>query len=118
MLRYNLKSIFRERGIDRPLAFMVNAGIASTTAHDIMNNNVRTFRLKHIEILCKALMCEPNDLLVWTPKKGEIYPDDLPLRKLEKKTAESDEFMDLLSKLTLSDLREVAKEVVDKRKGS
>lgn len=117
MLLYNLKAIFKERGIDRPLRFMVNAGIPSTTAHNIMNNNLRNFRLRHIEILCKALMCEPNDLLVWIPDKGEIYPDNMPLRNLERKQTESAGFMEMISKMPLNEFREIVKEVVDgKRK--
>lgn len=117
MLKYNLKAVFKERGITRPLSFMMKAGIASTTAHEIMNNDVGTFRLKHIEILCRALMCEPNDLLVWIPKTGEIYPENMPLRKLERKSLESDEFMDMISKMPLEEFREMAKDVVERKNG-
>lgn len=116
MLIYNLRIIFKERGIERPFSFLVKAGIAPATAHNIMYNNTRTFKLRHIELLCRILMCEPNDLLTWLPEKGEIYPDDLPLRKLQRQNHEGQEWMEIISKMPLDKLREVAKTVVEKEK--
>lgn len=97
---------------------MMKAGIASTTAHEIMNNDVGTFRLKHIEILCKALMFELDDLLFWIPKTREIYPKNMSLRNLERKSLECDEFMDMISKMPLKKFREMARDVVERKKGN
>lgn len=115
MLIYNLKVLFRERGIERPFSFLVKAGISPATAHNILHNATRTCKLRHIELLCRVLLCEPNDLLVWVPDKGVVYPDDLPLRKLQRKN-EGEELVAMLSKMPLDELREVTKIVREREK--
>lgn len=115
MLIYNLKVLFRERGIERPFSFLVKAGIAPATAHNILHNNTRTSKLRHIELLCRIVLCEPNDLLVWVPDKGVVYPDDLPLWKLVRKS-EGEELVAMLSKMPLDELREVTKIVREREK--
>lgn len=64
MLSLNLDPIFKVRGIESPHTALVKAGIHSSTAKRILYGNVRSFRLDHIEILCRILICEPHDLLL------------------------------------------------------
>jgi DNA-binding Xre family transcriptional regulator len=84
MLSLNLSPIFKARGIERPYTFLVKAGLSPHTATTILNNRTRTFRLDHIELLCKILICDPNDLLLYTPGKDDQLPQHHPLNKLKQ----------------------------------
>ncbi len=110
-----MKTLFRERGIERPYSFLVKVGIAPATAHNILHNNTRTSKFRHIELLCRVLLCEPNDLFVWVPDQGVEYPQDLPLRKLQRLN-EGEELAVMISKMPLDELREVARLVRDREK--
>lgn len=114
MFYYNLRALFKARGIDNPFALMVKSGISHASAHRILNDYAGSFKLRHVEILCKLLVCQPNDLLIWKPDKDVIYPDDYPLKDLMKK--DNLEGLDVFSTMPLKKLREVAKEVAEKKK--
>jgi DNA-binding Xre family transcriptional regulator len=83
MLSLDLQHIFKARGIDRPYTFLVKAGFTPHTANSICSSSTRAFKLDHIELLCKALVCEPNDLLSFKADKGEVLAADHPLLKLK-----------------------------------
>jgi DNA-binding Xre family transcriptional regulator len=82
MLTLNLTPIFTLRGITKPYAFLVKEGFSPNTAHRLINSETRVFKLDHIEKLCTVLVCEPNDLLLWTPPKNQKVNPDFPLSKL------------------------------------
>ena len=111
MLSFNLTPIFKMRGIEKPYTFLVKAGLSPNTATSILNNNTRTFRLDHIELLCEVLVCEPNDLLAWSPEKDKIYPDNHPLAKLKFKPEETI-WVDTFSKMTYKELKEVTQTII------
>lgn len=110
MLSLNLKPIFQARGIERPFSFMVKAGISPSSANAILDGSTRTFRLDHIELLCKILICEPNDLLLWTPNKDQQYSNDHPLFNLQQQ----DSFKDLkqtMATIPYKQLKEITKQI-------
>ena len=113
MLSLNLQPIFNARGIDRPFTFLVNAGFTRHSATIIINNNTKSLRFKHIELLCKVLFCEPNDLFLWTPEKGEHYAENFPLSKL-KKSEPIGNWKETLAKMPFKDLKEVTKNIISK----
>jgi DNA-binding Xre family transcriptional regulator len=82
MLYFNLQAIFTARQIERPYTFLVKMGMAPHTATRILNGNMQVLRLNHIEMLCKALYCEPNDLLAYKQDSNNPLPDNHPLLKL------------------------------------
>ncbi len=110
MLSYNLASIFKARGIDRPSTFLVKAGLSPSTAHAILNNNTRSFRLDHIELLCRVLVCEPNDLLVFTPDKDKPLPPEHPLNIL-RETETQNALKETLFTLSFKQLKEITKQI-------
>lgn len=110
MLSLNLKPIFKARGIERPFSFMVKAGISPASANAILDGSIRTFRLDHIELLCKILICEPNDLLLWAPNKDQQYSNDHPLFNLQQQ----DSFKDLkqtMATIPYKQLKEITKQI-------
>lgn len=82
MLSLNLTPIFNARGITRPHSFLTKNGFSNFTASNLLSHHTRVFRLDYIERLCTILVCEPNDLLLFTPDKGKQYAPDNPLLKL------------------------------------
>jgi DNA-binding Xre family transcriptional regulator len=106
MLTLNLQRIFKARGIEQSYKFLVNAGFVPFIAHKYKNSKVTQIRVDHIEKLCIALNCTPNDLFEWFPDTLLDNRDDHPLhaiRQREKKI----EINKMLSKLSLQRLEEV-----------
>ncbi|MBL7749547.1 MAG: helix-turn-helix transcriptional regulator [Chitinophagaceae bacterium] len=110
MLSYNLEPIFKARGIDKPYTFMVKAGISPSSSHAILNNNTRSFRLDHIELLCRVLICEPNDLLVFTPDPDKPLPPNHPLNIL-RETEQQTAFKETLFTIPFKQLKEITKQI-------
>ena len=89
---------------------MVKAGISPASANAILDSSVRTFKLDHIELLCKILVCEPNDLLLWTPNKDQQYANDHPLFNLQQQ----DSFKDMkqtMATIPYKQLKEITKQI-------
>ena len=114
MLSINLYPIFRARNIENPHGFLVKAGIPSYAASKILNNSVAMLKLTHLELLCKALFCEPNDLLLFTPNKGENYPENHPLLKL-KRAENTLNLQDIIANMPLKEIREVTKAFIESK---
>lgn len=43
----------------------------------LKNNKARAMRFSTLDALCRALDCQPGDLMEYVPGK-ETYPDDIP----------------------------------------
>jgi DNA-binding Xre family transcriptional regulator len=108
MLYYNLNQIFKARQIERPYTFLVKIGIAPHTATRILNSNMQVMRMNHVELICKALYCEPNDLLAYKEDKMNPLPDKHPLLKLVP-SHEENNWEQQLKTLPLSKLKEISK---------
>ena len=108
MLTLDLTNIFNAKGIDKPFPFLTKAGFSYHTTHNLLNSKSRIFRLDHIEKLCEVLICEPNDLLSWTPDKNKIMADQHPLHKLKKdKTVKN--LKETLANLSYKEIEELTK---------
>ena len=108
MLYFNLKPIFAARQIEKPYSFLVKIGIASITAHKIINNDSHVMRLDNLELICKALYCEPNDLLAYKPDSINPVPENHPLNNLIP-IADDNDWQRQLKTMPLSKLKEITK---------
>ena len=115
MLRLNVMPVFRARGIDNPYYFLVKQGLSPYTVNNILFNGVSSLNLSHVELMCKLLVCEPNDLLVWTPDKNQFYPENHPLQKLKPKPLPID-VQQTLSAIPYKDLVEIGNQIKDMQK--
>ena len=115
MLLFNLQPIFQARGIDNPYPILVKAGISKHSAKNIVQGITRVMNLDHIEILCKILICEPNDLLVWQPTKGEVYPENLPLFNIWQ-PKQADDLTETIATIPFKELKEVTQTIIENRK--
>ena len=117
MLSFNIEPIFKARGIERPYTFLVKAGLSSHSANSILNSTTRTMRLDHVELLCRVLICEPGDLLIWTPDSKNNLPDNHPLNKLKQ----GDDAFDLkqtIEKMPYKKLKEATRAIIDNNNNS
>lgn len=105
MLSINLAPIFKIRGIEKPFTFLVKNGFTHHAAHLLINGKNRVFRLDHIELLCNLLICEPNDLLTYTPDQNKNLPTNHPLTKLKHDHAHT--IKETLATMPLSELKNI-----------
>ena len=110
MLSLNLTPIFKARGIERPFSYLVKAGISPRSANTILNSSTRSFKLDNIELICKILICEPNDLLLWTPDKDQHYSSDHPLFNLPQQDSLKD-MKETMATLPYKKLKEITKQI-------
>ncbi len=110
MLYFNLTPIFKARGIDKPHAFLVKAGISSHSAQNILNSQTRTFRLDHIEVLCRILICEPSDILTYKENPNHKISEDHPLNNL-KQSETSKSLKETITTLPYKQLKELTKQI-------
>lgn len=108
MLKWNWKKLFKARGIDDPVKWMVKVGISRGVASRIANNKANMISLKNLEKLCRALNCTPDDALEFTPTEAEKKKDSLALLILKKGRSVQDA-ASLLRGLSFKKLRKIAK---------
>ena len=106
-MQYNLKEILKARGVTKPYAFMVRAGIPAFTASQMITGKIRMIKLQHMELLCKALYCTPNDILVWVPGDA-VLPDNHPLTKL-KRSDDLHQVSEAIKTLPLEELKKLVR---------
>ncbi len=110
MLSLNLTPIFKARGIERPFTFLVKAGLSPHSANTVLNSTTKSFRLDHIELLCSTLVCEPNDLLLWTPDEDKQYANDHPLFNLQQQDT-ANEMKETFATIPYKQLKEITKQI-------
>ncbi|MBK8625041.1 MAG: helix-turn-helix transcriptional regulator [Saprospiraceae bacterium] len=116
MLYLHLAPIFAARGIKKPYSFLVKAGFTHHAATSILHSNTRSFRLDHIEDLCRILVCEPNDLLAWKPDLNVHYAAQNPLEKL-KVYGNEPTLNETLATMPFSELKKATKDFLELGKG-
>ncbi|MCK7591144.1 helix-turn-helix transcriptional regulator [Subsaxibacter sp. CAU 1640] len=111
MLSLNLRPIFKMRGISEPFSYLTKAGFTNHTAHRLLNSHNRNFSLDAIEKLCELLICEPNDLLAWTPNKNTTVRNDHPLYLLKPMADEDNGLGYARDNLSYKELKLISKKV-------
>jgi DNA-binding Xre family transcriptional regulator len=107
MLYFNLKPVLKARGINNPNQFLIKLGIAKHTAFKMLNDNHYVFRLNHIELICKALHCQPNDLLTYKPNPNDNLESNHPLNKLNREAYNID-WQQSIKTIPLDQLNQIA----------
>lgn len=108
MLYLNLKHLFKIRQIERPHTFLVKLGIAPATVTKILSSDVYILRLNHVEMICKALYCEPNDLLAFKQDASHPLPATHPLLNLIPNDEEAN-WQEQLKTMPLDKLKKISK---------
>lgn len=86
MIYINLKRVMRLRGVDNHYKMLVKLGFAPVTAKNFIEGAVWRINFEHLEQLCVALNCTPNDLLEWQPDAGQNLSETHSLNALQRKS--------------------------------
>ncbi len=105
MLFLNFKPILKARGIEKPSALFHRFGISYPAIKVLLYSENRSIRLDHLEMLCTALHCTPNDIFCWIPEPHIQDVDQHPLAPI-KRNDENFILKEALSKLPLAQLKE------------
>lgn len=83
MLIFNPKRMMDRRQIDKPHRELVKAGIAPSTATNLLNYHNFRVSVEVMEKICLALNCTPNDLFEWRSRTNESIPENHALNSLK-----------------------------------
>lgn len=109
MLSFNLTHLFKARNISRPSQFLIKLGFSPNTATNFKLGRSNMLNLHHVEQLCEALRCTPDDLLEWTPSSAqESAADTHPLASLRHRN-KAEEIVSLINTLDYNKLSEIEK---------
>ena len=106
MLTFNPRRVFRLRGINNDLTFMMKNGFIRSTASNLLNGYTRYVKDEHLEKLCLLLHCTPNDLFDWTPAANTLTAEDHPLQTLKRGDAPKN-IADIVKNIPLDKLDKV-----------
>jgi len=115
MLTLNLKKVADLRGISNLFSFLRKLDISYNVAGRYSSGNTLSISFRHLESLCTALNCTPNDIIDWTPSNNITDPENHPLHSLSKNN-QSEKFKNLLQTLPLEKLNEIARIVSENKK--
>ena len=107
MLEYNLKKLFKMRGIEKPMGFLMKNGFTRATANSLAYRKQKAIKTKVIERLCEVFKCTPNELMEWTPDTPEKDSAEHPLYGLKKET-DVYSFKELTENMTIREIKEAA----------
>lgn len=111
MLILRIDNLLKNKGIDKPYAWLRKLGFNHNTANKLLSRDHIRVPLSQIEIICKAAWCTPSDLMEWLP---DIPTEDIathPLQQLRPTVAEN--ILHELYKLPPDKLNEI-KEIIRK----
>src|SRR6478672_5148948 len=111
MLYFNLGPIFKARNVQNPQAFLVKSGFSAFNANRFVMGKITSFRLEYIELLCRALFCEPSDLLSFRPDKDEVMRENHPLLNL-KNNPETNYYQDIIAQMPYREIKALNEVIV------
>jgi DNA-binding Xre family transcriptional regulator len=84
MLVFNVSRVLALRGIDAPFAFLVKIGLTRSIAFNLTNYVVANLKIAHLEKICRALNCTPNDLFEWRADEANALGENHALNGLKR----------------------------------
>ena len=111
MLKFNIKNLFKSRGVTEPTGYLMRNGFTRNQSGRIANEKIKTLSLRQIERLCRAFECEPNHLFVY---EGEAEAGQ-PVTELRAVTGI--DFRDVSKGVPLGRLEELKKTIEEFKKG-
>ena len=109
MLKYNFQKVFEARLITKPVGFLMKIGFNKDAASNIARNRIKFFSTAHLQKLCIALKCTPNDLFEWVPASDSELPPEHPLNSLNR--TNSTNLSEIIKNLSLEEINSLTKKL-------
>ncbi len=110
MFVFHTQSLFKARGIRKPLHWLLQNGFPVSAARAIARETYQSLPLVHLERLCRLLHCTPNDVVRWQPPEGTVVTGH-PLQALIDSPLAGLEWMSRLEALSLDELRALGRKL-------
>lgn len=115
MLIINLKRVMRLRGVEKRSKLLVALGMAPATARNFLAGDAQRIQLEHLEKICLALNCTPNDLFEWHPSPPQnINPETRALNKLNRQGEDLGQLLGSLPLEKFEQIMDIMQELKDK----
>ena len=111
MLIYHLKQLTTNRGIQKPISFLLNA---YPTAKRALFGTFASIRFLQIKNLCIAFHCTPNDLMEWIPEEN-TQTENHPLKTLLRKQLPQ-QLQNIMADIPVSKLKEFEDKMLEVKK--
>jgi DNA-binding Xre family transcriptional regulator len=105
MLQLNIAAMLRNKGIDKPYAWLCKQKITPRIAQKLIAGEQKLLPIRVVNIICTAAYCTPNDLFAWQPDANQIIDEAHPLQKLRARAISK--LGDKLKKLTPEQIAEL-----------
>ena len=79
MLIIDLNKLFKIRGINNKMSYLMQKGFTHSKAQSLTSGRFKTIKVKDIEKLCLTFNCTPNDLFTFIPEEANPLPADSAL---------------------------------------
>lgn len=110
MLKLNINALCITRGVQYPLVYLQKIGIPRHSARNMLNGTPTHLNFRYLNILCKAFVCTPNDLLEYTPAQNEQLPPDHPLLELKRENSGFN-LLQYTAKMPLTELHQLIRQI-------
>ena len=79
MLILDLNKLFKIRGINKKMSYLMQKGFTHSKAQSLTSGRFKTIKVKDIEKLCLTFNCTPNDLFTYLSEEANPLPADSAL---------------------------------------
>lgn len=115
MLKLNIQKVADIRGKNNLFTFLRKLGISYNVAYRYSSGEALAISFRHLEPICTALNCTPNDIIEWIPSANTTNTENHPLNALLNNN-QSKNFKQLLQNLPLEKLNEIARIISEEKK--
>ena len=102
------------RGIENHYRLLIDLGITPQSVRTLLGNEAVRVTFEHLEKICLALNCTPNDVIQWKPNDGQATPEAHALIKLKR--SESEDLSKIMKSLPIEKFDEIIDIIQDLKK--
>ena len=105
MLYLNIGRVMKIRGIENHYRLLIDLGITPQSSRTLLGDEAMRISFEHLEKVCLALNCTPNDIIEWQPNQAQANPEAQALIKLKRD--ESEDLSKIMKSLPIEKFDEI-----------
>ncbi len=83
MIQLRINELLQSKGVRFPFRWLRKLGITHSTAHTLLSGKAHRISMAHVNDICAAINCTPNDLYAYTiGKKENALPPEHQLHSI------------------------------------